>query len=314
MTDPRVMRFRTADLAVSPLCLGGNAFGWTADRATSFAVLDAFADAGGNFIDTADVYSAWATGNVGGESERIIGEWLAARRNRDAIVVATKVGAEGGLGRANILSRVDASLARLGVEHLDLLYAHFDDQATDLSDTLAAFDELVKAGKVRYIAASNYSAERLTEALATSQREGLVRFVALQTSYNLVSRGGYEEGLRQVVEREGLDCLPHSGLASGFLTGKYGRADGERVDTKRGATEAEAYLTDNGLATLRVVEQVAAEHATTVAAVALAWLAVQPTVLTPLAGARSPQQLAEILPFSDLALSDEQLTALANIG
>lgn len=268
------------DLDVFGLCLGGNVFGWTADREASFAVLDAYAAAGGNFIDTADSYMARVPGNSGGESEMIIGEWIAARHNRDAIVIATKVGKLAGLDNlrpATIRRAADASLHRLGVDHIDLYYSHGDDPDTPLEEALGAFGELIEAGKVRAIAASNYSGERLAEALAVSGREGLPRFVALQPGYNLMDRD-YEDDQRHVCARENLACFPFYGLARGFLTGKY-RPGGEPVDSPR-AEGARAYLDERGERMLAALDEIAAAHETEPAAVALAWLREQDTVLS----------------------------------
>jgi aryl-alcohol dehydrogenase-like predicted oxidoreductase len=301
------------DLDVFGLCLGGNVFGWTADRDTSFAVLDAYAAAGGNFIDTADVYMAGAPGNSGGESETIIGEWMAARDNRDAIVVATKVGKLAGLDnlRAETIRKAaDDSLRRLGVDHIDLYYSHGDDPDTPLEEMLGAFGELVEAGKVRAIAASNYSGARLAEALAVSEREGLPRFVALQPGYNLMDRE-YEDDQRAVCAREDLACLPYYGLAKGFLTGKY-RPGGEDVDSPR-AEGAKAYLDERGEKMLAALDEIAAAHDTEVAAVALAWLRRQDTVLAPIASARNTDQLAPLIASASLTLSDDELARLTAI-
>jgi aryl-alcohol dehydrogenase-like predicted oxidoreductase len=301
------------DLDVSGLCLGGNVFGWTADREASFAVLDAYAAAGGNFIDTADVYMAGAPGNSGGESETIIGEWMAARGNRDAIVIATKVGKLAGLDnlRAETIRKAaDASLRRLGVDHIDLYYSHGDDPDTPLEEMLGAFGELVEAGKVRAIAASNYSGARLAEALAVSEREGLPRFVALQPGYNLMDRA-YEDDQRPVCEREDLACFPYYGLARGFLTGKY-RPGGAEIDSPR-AEGAKAYLDERGERMLAALDEIAAAHDTEPAAVALAWLRQQDTVLSPIASARDTEQLKPLLASVDLTLSSDELGRLTSI-
>ncbi|GAA2629465.1 aldo/keto reductase [Actinomadura fulvescens] len=305
------VKIGASDLRVSPLCLGGNPFGWTADEETSFAVLDAYAEAGGNFIDTADMYSCWVPGNSGGESETIIGRWMKARGNRDQLVIATKVGAlpgVDGLAPETIRRGVDDSLRRLGIEHIDLYYAHVDDPDTPVTQTLAAFDGLVRAGKVRHIAASNFTAGRLAESLDVSAREGLAAYVALQAEYNLVQREGYERDLAPIVAGAGLACLPYVALARGFLTGKY-RPGGPHVDSAR-AARAGAHLDGNGPAVLSALDEVAAAHHTTLAAVALAWLAAQPTVAAPLAGARTPAQLADLLPFLTLRLTTDELALL----
>jgi aryl-alcohol dehydrogenase-like predicted oxidoreductase len=303
------------DLAVHPLCLGGNVFGWTADEAASFAVLDAYAAAGGNFIDTADRYSAWVPGNQGGESETIIGDWLAARGNRDDMVIATKVGGrEGGhdISAAYVRSATEASLRRLRIDRIDLLYAHYDDETTPPEETLGAFAQLVEEGKVRHVAASNYAPARLEQAIATAEREGLPRYVGLQTHYNLVERG-YERELRDVCARHDVACLPYWALASGFLTGKYRPGNEEASSPRAGA--ARKYLENGrGEPVLAALDAVAAAHEVPVAAVSLAWLAAQPTVLAPVASAITPEQLAQLLQFVELELGDEELRALDQAG
>jgi aryl-alcohol dehydrogenase-like predicted oxidoreductase len=305
-------RISNTDLDVFPLCLGGNVFGWTADEANSFAVLDAYAAAGGNFIDTADVYSSWGSGHVGGESESTIGRWMAARRNRDAMIVATKVAkleTRKGLSAANIAVAAEDSLRRLGTDRIDLYYAHEDDQGVPLEETLGAFDALIREGKVRYVAASNYPAARLDEALTLSARDGLASYVALQPEYNLVARA-YEGELRDVCVTHSLSCIPYFALAMGFLTGKY-RPGGATVDSPR-AAGASRYLNERGLAVLAELDAIAATHATTVAAVALAWVAAQPTVAAPIASARTPEQLAALLPMATLELTAEELGRLTS--
>ncbi|WP_219417454.1 aldo/keto reductase [Pseudonocardia nigra] len=304
----------TSDLDVSRLCLGGNVFGWTADRETSFAVLDAYAAAGGNFVDTADSYFWRAPGNTGGESETVIGEWMAARGNRDAMVIATKVGSwpeRPGLSTKNIAAAVDDSLRRLRTDRIDLYYAHKDDPDTAQEETLDAFDGLVKAGKVRAIGASNFTAERLRSALEVSARDGLASYVALQPHYNLLERAEFETSLAPLLEAEGLACLPYFGLARGFLTGKY--RPGTDVDSPR-AEGARAYLDDRGLAVLAVLDEIAAGHEVPVAAVALAWLAAQPTVTAPIASARTPEQLADLLPVLELQLTDDEIRLLSHVS
>ena len=301
----------STSLDVFPLCLGGNAFGWTADESQSFAVLDAYAAAGGNFIDTADVYSAWALGNSGGESETIIGRWMALRGNRDRMVIATKVGmfpGLKGLSADTIRTAAEASLRRLQTDRIDLYYAHTDDAATPLEETLRAFDALVREGKVRYIAASNYTEPRLAEALAVSKRLDLARYVALQPHYNLVHRTDYEGGLAGLCAREGLACFPYYALGSGFLTGKYRR--GSKVESARAARAAK-YLDDKGLRVLAALDAIAAAHRTGVAAVALAWLLGRPGVVAPIASARTPEQLMELLPLVSLPLREDELERLS---
>ena len=300
-----------SDLDVFGLCLGGNVFGWTADEEQSFAVLDAYAAAGGNFIDTADSYSHWVPGNSGGESETIIGRWLTARANRDSIVIATKVGHDRDLRRQVILDGAQRSLERLQADRIDLYYAHNDDPNTPFEESLGAFGELVRDGKVRHIGASNFSGERLSEALEVAEREGLPAFVAAQNEYNLVSRD-YERDPRPLVASSGLACVPYYGLASGFLTGKY-RAGAGAIDSPR-AQGAGAHLDEHGLAVLAALDEVAAAHAVSQAAVALAWLAAQPTVAAPIASARNVEQLDELLPFVTLTLNSAELDALSRAG
>ncbi len=303
-------RIGETELEVFPLCLGGNVFGWTLDEPGSFAVLDAYAAAGGNFIDTADAYSMWVPGNAGGESEAIIGRWIESRGNRDRIVVATKIGmAPGreGLSAANVRAAAEDSLRRLRTDHVDLLYAQHDDESTPLEETLGAFDALIREGKVRHIGASNYGAARLERALALSAAEGVAPYVALQPHYNLLERDRYEGELARLCARAGLACVPYWSLAQGFLSGKY-RA-GERVESER-APMAAGLLDDRGAAVLAALDAVAAEHGAPVAAVALAWLEAQPTVAAPIASARTVEQLAELLAMTEVRLSPEQLAAL----
>ncbi|WP_100501920.1 aldo/keto reductase [Geodermatophilus chilensis] len=295
------------DLTVSDLCLGGNVFGWTADEPTSFALLDRFTDATVStlapFVDTAESYGR-------GASEEILGNWMAERGLRDRMVVATKASRlekEHPLSAAEIRTAVEGSLRRLQTDRIDFYYAHYDDGSTPLEETLRAFDELVRAGKVRYVAASNYSPERLTEALETSQRLGLARYVALQPHYNLMERAAYEDGLRDVVAAHDLGVLPYYALAKGFLTGKY--RPGEQVDSPR-AEGASAYVGERGDRVLTALQQVADAHGVTVAAVALRWLADRPTVVSPIASARSVEQLADLLPMQDLVLTDEETRLL----
>ncbi len=303
------------DLDVFPLCLGGNVFGWSIDERRSFELLDAYVAAGGNFIDTADTYGRRGPGGAG-ESERIIGRWIASRGNREQLVIATKVGMSPelpGLSPATIASAIDGSLARLGVDHVDLYYAHKDDPKTPLEQTLGAFEELIRAGKIRHAAASNYSAERLGEALSIGAGAGMASYVALQPHYNLVERQEYEGKLAQVCEQGGLACVPYFGLARGFLTGKY-RRDGAEVESPRAAGVQESYLNDRGFAVLDALDDVAAAHDSSPAAVALAWLRAQPTVLAPIASATSTDQLAELTAVAELALSSAELQRLSAAG
>ena len=304
-------RIGGTDLSVFPLCLGGNVFGWTVREADGFALLDRFLAGGGNFIDTADVYSAWVPGHTGGESEAIIGRWMASRGVRAKIVIATKVGlkpGQQGLSAKNIRAAAEASLRRLGIDRIDLYYAHRDDPATPQAETLAAFTALVKEGKVRQIGASNFQTPRLAEALALSRREGFARYVALQPHYNLVHRHEYEGELADLCAREGVSCLPYYALAKGFLTGKY--RPGVHVDSVR-ASGAQSYLDARGERLLAVLDDVAAAHRTTVAAVSVAWLLAQPTVTAPIASARTVEQLEAWLPAAQLMLTTDELNRLA---
>ncbi|MFF8320680.1 aldo/keto reductase [Streptomyces bobili] len=296
---------------VFPLALGGNVFGWTADEAASFAVLDAYTAAGGNFVDTADSYSAWIEGNSGGESETIIGNWLKARGNRDDLVIATKVSQHPdhqGLTAANIKAAADASLRRLGTDRIDLYYTHFDKPEVPVEEIVGALDELVRAGKVRQIAASNISPERLRASLEFSDREGLARYVALQPHYNLVSRDTYEGELQDLVASSGLVAVPYYGLASGFLTGKY--RPGATVDSARAQGAAKHLATERGQKVLTVLDEVARAHDAEVATVALAWLAARPTVAVPIASARTVDQLPALLAVADLELTEGEITRL----
>jgi aryl-alcohol dehydrogenase (NADP+) len=305
-------RIGSSELDVFPLCLGGNVFGWTVGEGEAFGVLDAYVAAGGNFLDTADSYTRWMEGSVGGESETIIGRWMAARGNRDRMVVATKVGklpSRPGLSAANIRAAADDSLRRLGTDRIDLYYAHEDDPATPLDETLGAFGELIAAGKVRYIGASNFTSPRLAEALATSDAEGLPRYVALQPHHNLVERDEYRGALADLCVREGIGCVPYFALANGFLTGKY--RPGRDVDSER-AEDAVPFLDDQGIALLDVLDEIAEAHSTTVAAVSLAWLAAEPAVVAPIASARTPEQIAGLVPMADLALTPAELARLTD--
>lgn len=289
-------------------------FGWTADEQRSFAVLDAYARAGGNFIDTADIYGRHGSGGLG-ESERVLGRWLAAHGDRERIVIATKVGMAQelhGLSRETLRKGAADSLRRLQVERIDLFYAHADDPGTPLHETLAAFQELIDEGKIRYAAASNYSAERLAEALRAGEQSGLASYVALQPHYNLLERD-YERDLAAVCERHGLACIPYFGLARGFLTGKY-RAGGGQIDSPRAAGVRERYCNERGFAVLDALEEVAAAHETSPAAVALAWLLAQPSVLAPIASATSTAQLQELLACATLELSIAEIERLGAAG
>lgn len=303
------------DLDVHRLCLGGNVFGWTIDRDTSFAVLDAYLEAGGNFIDTADQYSSWVPGNSGGESETVIGEWLASRGCADRVVVATKVGNgyEGfdpGLSRVQVLNGCHESLRRLGVERIDLFYAHRDDPSTPLEETLGALDDLVRTGKVRYVAASNYTAPRLRAALETCAASDFASFAAFQPQLSLVERDDYGADVREVCAAAGLGVATYAGLAGGFLTGKY-RPGQPAPEGRRAGMIGSKYLADDrALAVLEAADRVAARHGATTAQVALAWAVAQPGVTATIASATSPEQLGELVAGIELTLEDGDLHEL----
>lgn len=306
MDDVRLRRLGRSDLRVSPLCLGGNVFGWTADEHTSFQVLDAYTAAGGNFVDTADSYSAWVEGNHGGESETIIGRWLASRGRPPGMVVATKVSQHPdfrGLSAANVRAAAQASLERLGVETIDLYYAHFDDPGTPLAESAQAFSDLVEEGKVRHVGLSNHSPGRIRAWLDVCRERGLHAPVCVQPHYNLVERG-IESDLVPLAREHDLALLPYYGLARGFLTGKY-RPGTNGGDSPR-AEKARAYLDQpRGERVLRALDTVADREGVCHAAVALSWLADRPQVSSVLASARGPAQLADLLPVNHLRLSAE---------
>jgi len=303
-------------LRVSALCLGGNTFGWTTDQKASETVLDAYLEAGGNFIDTADVYSRWAPGNSGGESEIVLGKWLAARKNRHAALIATKVmgpmgpGAnDTGLSRQHIVDGVEDSLRRLLTDYIDLYQAHWDDRETPLEETLRAFDDLVSQGKVRYIGASNYHAWRLTRALWESDKRGYVRYESIQPKYNLLARDEYERELEPLCVEQGIGVIPYSSLASGFLSGKY-RAGAELPKTARAAGIQKSHMNDRGFAILAAVEKVAEKVGATPAQVAISWLAHRPSITAPIASATSVPQLKELLGGIELRLDQEATATL----
>jgi aryl-alcohol dehydrogenase-like predicted oxidoreductase len=303
-------RLGDTDLDVFPLCLGGNVFGWSLEEDESFAVLDAFVAAGGNFIDTADVYGRRGPDGEG-SSERIIGRWIAARGNREKLVIATKVGMSPdrhGLSAETIRQGARESLQRLGIDRIDLYYAHQDDADTPLAETLGAFAELISEGLIAHVGASNYSAQRLQEAMTVGAQPGMAAYVALQPHYNLMERGEYEGELAEVCARHGLACLPYFGLARGFLTGKY-RPGGPDVDSPRAQGVRDSYFNDRGFAVLDALDAIAGDRGVSVAAVALAWLRLQPTVLAPIASATSPAQLAELMQSATLELSAEELAS-----
>jgi aryl-alcohol dehydrogenase-like predicted oxidoreductase len=299
-------------LTTPPLILGGNVFGWTADRPTSHKVLDAFVHGGGRMIDTADAYSTWVPGHQGGESESIIGEWLHARGRRDDVVIATKVGADmygsRGLAPQRIAKAVDASLTRLRTDYIDLYFAHFDDEKTPLADTLGAFDALVTSGKVRAIGASNYTATRLREALDASAARSFASYSVLQPHYNLVERAKFEGPLQTLCIERDVAAVPYSALAAGFLTGKYRGMANPEEGARGGAVKG--YLNDFGYNVLATLDSVAKESDATPAQVALAWLASQPAVAAPIASATRVAQVEELLGGMRLVLTPEQLTTL----
>jgi aryl-alcohol dehydrogenase-like predicted oxidoreductase len=301
-----------SNLTTVPLILGGNVFGWTADQATSFAVLDAFVAGGGTVIDTADVYSAWAPGHKGGESETVIGAWLRARGRRDDVVITTKVGllptGDGkGLAPAHIAAAAEASLRRLGTDYIDLYLAHRDDDTQDQDAVAKAFDTLVKAGKVRVIGASNFTADRLSSAIAAQESHGLARYQALQNEYNLMKRDGYEGAVQDFCVANQIGMTPYYGLASGYLTGKY-RSAADLVGARAGRMGP--YLEGNGPRVLAALDAVAAAHGASPAQVALAWIAAQPGITAPIASATSVAQLEELLAAITLTLAAEDLATL----
>ncbi len=310
-----VVQLGKTDLWVSDLCLGTMQFGWTADEAASFEVMDAFVEAGGNFIDTADVYSRWAAGNPGGVSEEIIGRWMRARNNRTGIVLATKVrgemwdGADGqGLSRAHITRAVDDSLRRLQMETIDLYQCHWPDDETPIEETLTVFGELIAAGKVRYIGASNYGAGQLADALKAADASASPRFATLQPHHNLVHRTEYEDALAALCEREGIGMIPYSPLAGGFLTGKYRR--GEKLPDSQRAGNAKKYMNEQGFAVVDALDTIAQSRGVSIAAVALAWELTRPAVTAPIIGANTRAQLADLLAAPDVALTAAEVATL----
>lgn len=300
-------------LSTPPLVLGGNVFGWTATGEDAFRILDRFVDAGGTMIDTADVYSAWVPGHQGGESESLIGEWLKRRGSRDGIQIATKVGmlhrhGGGKLEGWRIAKAAEGSLRRLGVETIDLYYAHRDDPGTPMEEVLEAFDALVRSGKVRALGASNFTAERLAEALDVSARLGLARYEVLQNEYHLLARDPFEGELEQLCLAEGIGVLPYYGLASGYLTGKY-RSPADYSQSVRGDRMAK-YVEGRGPVVLAALDEIAGETGATQAQIALAWIAARPAIAAPIASARTPEQLEELLGVMDLRLSAAQVARL----
>jgi aryl-alcohol dehydrogenase-like predicted oxidoreductase len=294
--------------------LGGNVFGWTIDEATSFTILDAFVDAGLNFIDTADIYSTWVPGHTGGESETIIGNWLTRSGKRSKVVLATKVGmqmpAGKGLKRDYIFQVVEDSLRRLQTDHIDLYQSHEDDPATPLDETMGAFGELMKQGKVRVLGASNYSADRLAEALRVSRDLGLPEYQCLQPKYNLYERSEYEAALEPLIRKEGIGVIPYFSLASGFLTGKY-RSESDAEKSARGGGVVKKYLNERGFRILAALDQVAGAHGSTPGKVALAWLMARPGITAPIASATSVEQLRDLVDATKLELDAASIEALS---
>jgi aryl-alcohol dehydrogenase-like predicted oxidoreductase len=311
-----MVKLGRTDVQVSPLCFGGNIFDWTVDEQASFKVLDAYVEAGGNFIDTADVYSAWVPGHKGGESETVLGKWMRERHNREQIVIATKVGSLPSKGRSPDLSRehilqaVEASLRRLQTDYIDVYFAHRDDTETPLEETLATFAELVKTGKVRVLGASNYNAARMREALQISRANGYARYEVQQPLYNVISRTQYEGELQKLCVEEQISVTPYSSLASGFLTGKYHRG-GEMPKTPRANGVQQRYWNEESFALLARVEKVASQYNATPAQVAIAWLLSRPGVTAPIASATSVEQTRELMGALKLKLDSAALETLS---
>lgn len=301
-----------SDLHVAPLAFGGNVFGWTVDEATSFKLLDAFVAGGFNLVDTADMYSSWAPGHVGGESETVVGNWLKARGNRDQVVIATKVGGDMGEGKNlrkdYILRAVEASLKRLRTDYIDLYQTHWDDPGMPIAETLEALDQLVRAGKVRWIGASNYSPERLQESMRISASMGLAAYVSLQPRYNLFDRDVFERDYAPICEEHGLGVMNYYALASGFLTGKY-RSETDFSKSVRGSSMPK-YLTPHGLKILAALDAVSERLGSTPAAVSLAWLMARPHIVAPIASSTSIAQLNELMSAAELHLSKEDMAEL----
>ena len=300
-------------IEVAPLAFGGNVFGWTVDESTAFRLLDAFVDRGFDFIDTADVYSGWVPGNHGGESETVIGNWLAQKGNRSGVVIATKVGMEmgphkKGLSRAYILRAVEDSLKRLRTDYIDLYQSHQDDSNTPLEETLRAYQDLIKQGKVRAIGASNYGADRLSEALSVSESQQLPRYVSLQPLYNLYEREDYEAQLEEVCRQHNLGVIPYFSLASGFLTGKY-RSKLDTGGRTRGSMVGK-YLNERGFGILKTLDAVAADYNSVPARVAIAWLLAKPTITAPIASATNLDQLNDLFQAVDLQLDEDSVNTL----
>jgi len=306
------VKIANTELEVAPINFGGNVFGWTLNEKQSFEILDAFVDGGFNFVDTANTYSWWVNG-VGGQSETIIGNWMKARGNREKMVIATKVGSETkvhpkDISKKQILKSVDESLQRLQVDYIDLFYTHFDDDKTPVEETMSAYAELVKAGKLRYIAASNVSPARLEESFAVAEKNGFPKYVALQPHYNLVEREGYEKNYLPLVEKYGLSVFPYWSLAAGFLTGKY-RSEADLGKSVRGEG-VKKYLDEKGLGVLAALDQISEKHNSKQATVALAWLLAQPQLVAPIVSATSKSQLQTLFDAPELKLDSEDLKLL----
>lgn len=302
-------------LNVSPLCFGGNVFGWTVDKMESFKLLDAFVDAGFNFIDTADTYSWWVSGNTGGESEAIIGKWMAERKNRDRIILSTKTGSQNNdrpknVSKQFILSSVEDSLRRLKTDYIDLYQTHFDDENTPVEETLSAYEQLIKEGKVRVIGTSNMSPERIRESLKASEAKGFPKYQTLQPLYNLMERESYEKELMGIVEDNHMGVLSYYSLASGFLSGKYRSAD-DLIKSQRGGG-VKKYLNARGFKVLEVLDKISEKHGTTQAAVSLAWLMARPTITSPIVSATSLKQMESIIKAPQLKLEKEDMELLNN--
>ncbi|WP_374462700.1 aldo/keto reductase [Chryseobacterium sp.] len=307
-------KIKNTDLTIAPINFGGNVFGWTLDEKQSFDILDRFTEAGFNFIDTADTYSWWVNGK-GGQSEEIIGKWMKSRNNRNNIVLATKVGSQTkehgfDISRKHILKSVDESLLRLQTDHIDLYYTHFDDDTTPVEETLSAYDEIIKAGKVRYIAASNLSPERLKASFDAAEKNNLPKYVALQPHYNLMEREGFEQNYAPLAEQFDLSVFPYWSLAAGFLTGKY-RNEADLAKSARGEG-VRKYLNDKGLEVLKALDQVSAKHNTTQGTVSLAWLLSNPLITAPIVSATSASQLETVFNAPKLVLDQEDIDLLNN--
>lgn len=303
----------STDLLVSPITFGGNVFGWTLDEAKSFEILDGFFEAGFNFVDTADTYSRWAEGNEGGESEKIIGKWMKTRNNRNKVILATKVGGDMGSGKkslskAHITASIEGSLKRLQTDYVDLYQSHYDDPETSIEETLEAYDQLIRAGKVRWIGASNFSADRLKESLETSQRLSLPKYQSFQPEYNLYNRENFEKEFEQICLDSHLGVIGYYSLASGFLTGKY-RSEEDFGKSKRGAG-IKAYMNDRGFRILKALDEVSEQYNSAPASVALAWLLARPSVTAPIASVTSLAQLEELTRAAALKLNVEDISIL----